>query len=79
MQIIERSLPKKQKVVKDASVIEQEEMEKISKYWINMVRKDLPKHHRIFTTTHRRQLTDAKRIADTCQREVHVDADITVP
>ncbi|KAL0316801.1 UNVERIFIED_CONTAM: Chromatin-remodeling ATPase INO80 [Sesamum radiatum] len=69
-EIIERSLPKKPKVQKDPSVIEREEMEKISKYWINIARKDIPKHHRIFTNFNKKQLTDAKRISETCQREV---------
>ncbi|KAJ0451172.1 putative DNA helicase [Helianthus annuus] len=38
-EIIERSLPKKR-------VIEKEEMGKIGIYWVNMVRQDIPKHHR---------------------------------
>uniref|UniRef100_A0A5B7AP69 Chromatin-remodeling ATPase INO80 n=1 Tax=Davidia involucrata TaxID=16924 RepID=A0A5B7AP69_DAVIN len=69
-EIIERSLPKKQKVKKDLSVIEEEEMEKIAKHWVNIVRKEIPKHHKIFTNFHRKQLTDAKRFSETCQREV---------
>lgn len=70
-QIIERSLPKKQIVKKDPSVIEREEMEKIGKVWLNIVRRDIPKHHRIFTNFHKKQLTDAKRFSETCQREVY--------
>lgn len=70
MQIIERSLPKKQKVKNDPSVIEKEEMERIDKYWVNIVRKDIPKHQRNFTSFHRKQLIDAKRFSETCQREV---------
>ncbi|XAR69491.1 DNA helicase [Bertholletia excelsa] len=69
-EIIERSLPKKQKVKKDPSMIEKEEMEKIGKYWVNIVRKDIPKHHKVFTNVHRKQLVDAKRLSETCQREV---------
>lgn len=69
-EIIERSLPKKQKVIKDASTIEKEEAEKIGKYWVNIVRKDIPKHQRIFTNFHRKQLMDAKRFSEICQREV---------
>ncbi|KAJ8899032.1 hypothetical protein K2173_008857 [Erythroxylum novogranatense] len=69
-EIIERSLPKKPKVKKDPSFIEREEMEKIGKAWVNIVRRDIPKHHRIFANFHRRQLIDAKRFAETCQREV---------
>nr|CAD1828376.1 unnamed protein product [Ananas comosus var. bracteatus] len=69
-EIIERSLPKKQIAKKDPAVIEKEEMEKIGKVWINIVRKDIPRHHRIFTNFHRKQLADAKRCSETCQREV---------
>ncbi|XP_022153944.1 DNA helicase INO80 [Momordica charantia] len=69
-EIIERSLPKKEKVKKDPSVIEKEETEKIGKIWVNIVRRDLPKHHRNFTAFHRKQLMDAKRFSETCQREV---------
>ncbi|KAI3760684.1 hypothetical protein L1987_51082 [Smallanthus sonchifolius] len=69
-EIIERSFPKKQKMNNDSFVIEKEEMEKIGKYWVNMVRKDIPKHHRVFLNFHRKQLTDAKRFAEGCQREV---------
>lgn len=68
-QIIERSLPKKPKVKKDPSVIEREEMEKIGKVWVNIVKRDIPKHHRIFTTFHRKQIIDAKRFSESCQRE----------
>lgn len=70
LQIIERSLPKKPKLKKDPSVIEKEEMDKIGKYWINLVRKEIPKHHKTFINFHRKQLTDAKRFSETCQREV---------
>ncbi|KAL5059285.1 hypothetical protein RYX36_030889 [Vicia faba] len=69
-EIIERSLPKKQKVKKDPELIEKEEMDKFGKIWVNIVRRDLPRHHRNFTTFHRKQLVDAKRAADNCQREV---------
>lgn len=68
--IIERSLPKKPKVKKDPSVIEKEEMEKIGKVWVNISRRDVPKHHRAFSTFHRKQLIDAKRFSENCQREV---------
>lgn len=70
LQIIERSLPKKQKVKKDPFLIEKEEMEKIGRVWVNIVRRDIPKHHRMFTTFHRKQLIDAKRVSENCQREV---------
>ncbi|XP_021724191.1 DNA helicase INO80-like [Chenopodium quinoa] len=69
-EIIERSLPKKQKVKKDQSTIEREEKDKVGKVWVNIARRDLPKHHRIFTNNHRKQIMEAKRLAETCQREV---------
>ncbi|XP_042418985.1 chromatin-remodeling ATPase INO80-like isoform X1 [Zingiber officinale] len=69
-EIIERSLPKKIVVKKDPSEIEKEEMEKIGKVWANMVRRDIPKHHKILTSFHKKQLADAKRFSETCQREV---------
>ncbi|PWA92794.1 SNF2-related, N-terminal domain-containing protein [Artemisia annua] len=68
-EIIERSLPKKPDK-KDPSVIEKEEMDRVDRYWMNMVRKDIPKHHRFFINFHKKQLTDAKRFSENCQREV---------
>lgn len=72
LQIIERSLPKKPDK-KDPSVIEKEEMDRVDRYWMNMVRKDIPKHHRFFINFHRKQLTDAKRFSENCQREVGIE------
>ncbi|KAJ0610992.1 putative DNA helicase [Helianthus annuus] len=69
-EIIERSLPKKQNGKKDPFEIEKEEMDRVDRYWVNMVRKDIPKHHRFFIGFHRKQLTDAKRFSENCQREV---------
>lgn len=69
-QIIERSLPGRQNGKKDSSVFEKEEMDRVDKYWVSMVRKDIPKHHRFFINFHRKQLTDAKRFSENCQREV---------
>ncbi|KAK2416854.1 DNA helicase INO80 protein [Trifolium repens] len=69
-EIIERSLPKKQKITKDPALIEKEEMEKLGRIWVNIVRRDIPRHHRNFTTFHRKQLVDAKRASENCQREV---------
>lgn len=57
---------------KDPSMIEKEEMDKIGKYWVNIVRKDIPKHQKIFTNFHRKQAADAKRFSETCQREVDI-------
>ncbi|QHN82139.1 DNA helicase [Arachis hypogaea] len=45
---------------------------KIGKIWVNNVRRDIPKHQRNFTTFHRKQLVDAKRSAENCQREVRL-------
>ncbi|OVA07298.1 SNF2-related [Macleaya cordata] len=69
-EIIERRLPKKQTGKKDPLLIEKEEMDKIGKIWVSIVRRDIPKHHRTFTSFHRKQITDAKRFSETCQREV---------
>ncbi|WOK93553.1 DNA helicase INO80 isoform X1 [Canna indica] len=69
-EIIERSLPKKPIVKKDPSEIEKEEIEKLGKLWVSIVRRDMPKHHRIFTNFHRKQLVDAKRFSENCQKEV---------
>ncbi|KAL0848272.1 hypothetical protein Bca101_021519 [Brassica carinata] len=71
-EIVQRSLPKKVKVKNDPAVIEKAERDKIRKVWINIVRRDIPKHHRVFTTFHRKQSIDAKRFADGCQREVRM-------
>ncbi|CAL0321559.1 unnamed protein product [Lupinus luteus] len=71
-EIIERSLPKKHKVTKDPALIEKEEIDRIGKVWVNIVRRDIPKHHRNFTTFQRKQLADAKRISENCQREVRM-------
>ncbi|KAK9671106.1 hypothetical protein RND81_12G007500 [Saponaria officinalis] len=69
-EIIERGLPKKKKAKKDPSVIEREEREKISKAWVNIAKRDIYKHHRIFFNNVRKQAMDAKRCAEACQREV---------
>uniref|UniRef100_A0A1D1YT28 Chromatin-remodeling ATPase INO80 n=1 Tax=Anthurium amnicola TaxID=1678845 RepID=A0A1D1YT28_9ARAE len=69
-EIIERSLPKKQIVKKDPLVLEREEMERIGKVWLGIARRDIPKHHRVFNNFHRKQLADAKRCSENCQREV---------
>ncbi|KAK4775981.1 hypothetical protein SAY87_023942 [Trapa incisa] len=71
-EIIERSLPKKPKVIKDPAVIETEEMEKIGKVWVNIVRRDIPKHYRVFSSLQRKQLLDAKKLSESCQREVRM-------
>ncbi|XP_026425969.1 chromatin-remodeling ATPase INO80-like isoform X1 [Papaver somniferum] len=69
-EIIERRLPKKQKVKKDPALIEKEEMDKIGKFWVTIARREIPRQHKIFSNFHRKQMTDAKRVSETCQREV---------
>lgn len=70
MQIIERALPKKPKVKKDPSVIEKEEMEKIGKVWVSIVKRDIPRYHKTFFSFHKKQQIDARRFSENCQREV---------
>ena len=67
LQLVKRKLPKK---VVDPAIVLREDNDKIGKYWINLVRKDLPKHHRNFLAYYRKQSLDAKKYADCCQREV---------
>ncbi|GAB4843889.1 Putative DNA helicase ino80 [Ancistrocladus abbreviatus] len=69
-EIIERALPKKPKVKKDPSVIEKEETEKMGKVWVHIAKREIPKHQKGFINNHRKQVMDAKRFAETCQREV---------
>ncbi|KAH9613368.1 hypothetical protein KSS87_004845 [Heliosperma pusillum] len=68
-EIIERGLPKKNKAMKDTSVIEREEKEKIGKAWVNIAKRDIFKHHKIFFANARKHSVDAKRCAEACQRE----------
>lgn len=55
---------------RDPDEVVQEDEEKIAKYWVNLVRKDLPKHHKHFTAYYKKQILDVKRVAELCQREV---------
>eukprot|EP01018_Ginkgo_biloba_P035476 Gb_04007 [translate_table: standard] len=73
-EIIERKLPRKQPIQKDPSVVEREDAEKIGKFWANIVRRDLPKHHKVFLSYHRKQSIDAKKFAEYCQKEVKARA-----
>lgn len=70
MQIIERSLPKKQIIKKEPSVIVKEEAEKTYKLWQSLATKSIPKHHRNFNALLKKRQVDAKRFSDSCQREV---------
>nr|CAB3500805.1 unnamed protein product [Digitaria exilis] len=69
-EIIERSLPKKQIIKKEPSVIVKEESEKTYKLWQALATKSIPKHHRNFNALLRKRQVDAKRFSDSCQREV---------
>lgn len=69
-EIIERKLPKKHPIQKDPSVVEREDADKIGKCWANIVKRDLPKHHKTFLLYHRKQSNDAKKFAEYCQKEV---------
>ncbi|CAN6312749.1 unnamed protein product [Urochloa humidicola] len=69
-EIIERSLPKKQIIKKEPSVIMKEEAEKTYKLWQSLATKSIPKHHRYFNGLMKKRQVDAKRFSDSCQREV---------
>ncbi|XP_047315374.1 chromatin-remodeling ATPase INO80-like isoform X2 [Impatiens glandulifera] len=77
-EIIERSLPKKLKSKKDPSIIEKEEIEKTARSWVNIARRDILKHHKLFTSFHRKQLADAKKFSEICQREVKMKVSRTL-
>ncbi len=70
MQIIERSLPKKQIIRKDPSEIAREESEKTIKLWHAIAVKGIPRHHRNFMALLKKRQVDAKRFSENCQREV---------
>ena len=70
MQIIERSLPKKQIIKKEPSAIVKEEAERTYKLWQSLATKSIPKHHRNFNALVKKRQLDAKRFSDSCQREV---------
>lgn len=72
MQIIERSLPKKQIIKKEPSLIVKEESEKSNKLWQSLATKSIPRHHRNFYALLKKRQIDAKRLSDSCQREVNL-------
>ncbi|CAN6484002.1 unnamed protein product [Victoria cruziana] len=72
-EIIERKLPKKQVVKKDPSMIEKEERDKLKKAWDNML-KNFGRHYKMFVNFHRKQVIDAKKFSESCQREVKLRA-----
>ena len=51
-------------------MVEREDAEKITKNWANIVKNNLPKHHKNFSLYHRKQSNDAKKFAEYCQKEV---------
>lgn len=69
-EVIERRVAKKDLIKRDPAVIVKEDNDKIGKYWVNLLRKDLPKHHKNFVAYYRKQSQDAKKFAECCQREV---------
>ena len=69
MQIIERSLPKKQIVKREHSEIVKEDLLSFLKRWQIIVR-NMPKHHRNFSALLKKRQMDAKRFSENCQREV---------
>lgn len=69
MQIIERSLPKKQIVKKEHSEIVKEDLASFLKRW-HIIARNIPKHHRNFTALLKKRQMDAKRFSENCQREV---------
>ncbi|KAL6902098.1 hypothetical protein ACP4OV_004974 [Aristida adscensionis] len=69
-EIIERSLPKKQVTKKEPSLIVKEESDKMKKIWASIATKSIPRHHRHFYALLKKRQIDAKRFADSCQREV---------
>lgn len=69
-QLVERRKQKIEPVRRDPAEVALEDGEKIGKYWVNLVRKDLPKHHKYFANYYKKQIQDVKRVAELCQREV---------
>jgi DNA helicase INO80 len=69
MQIIERSLPKKQIVKKEHSEIAKEDLASFMKRW-QIIARNIPKHHRNFAALLKKRQMDAKRFSENCQREV---------
>lgn len=69
-QLVERRKLKIEPMRRDPGELASEDGEKIGRYWVNMVRKDLPKHHKHFGNYYKKQIVDVKRVADLCQREV---------
>lgn len=77
-QIVERRKPKIEPVKRDPEEVALEDSEKIGRYWVNLVRKDLPRHHKYFVAYYKKQIQDVKRVAEICQREVRHEAAMVI-
>eukprot|EP00850_Spirogloea_muscicola_P018944 SM000179S03416 [mRNA] locus=s179:277257:287158:- [translate_table: standard] len=64
---LQRMLDKEKR---DAERTAREETEMTLRYWLNLVRRELPRHHKSFAAFHKKQAQDLRRVADICQREV---------
>ena len=69
-QLVERRKHTSEPLRRDPVEVALEDGEKIGKYWVNLVRKDLPKHQKYFANYYKKQIQDGKRVAELCQREV---------
>ncbi|KAG0572907.1 hypothetical protein KC19_VG134100 [Ceratodon purpureus] len=69
-ELVERRKQKIEPAVRDPVEVESEDGEKVGKYWVNLARKDLPKHQKSFANYYKKQIQDCKRAAELCQREV---------
>ncbi|KAG0597031.1 hypothetical protein M758_UG305700 [Ceratodon purpureus] len=69
-ELVERRKQKIEPARRDPVEVELEDGEKVGKYWVNLVRKDLPKYQKYFANFYKKQIQDCKRVAELCQREV---------
>lgn len=67
---MQRRIQKNEPARRDPEEVAREDEEKIGKCWVNLVRKDLPKHQKYFTAYYKKQCQEVKRVAEFCQREV---------
>jgi len=52
-------------------MVEREDADKIGKNWANIVKRDLPKHHKTLSLYHKKQSNDAENFSEYCQKEVY--------
>ncbi|XP_024521051.1 DNA helicase INO80 isoform X1 [Selaginella moellendorffii] len=69
-EVIQRRIQRKPATTKNATEIAHEDVEKVAKFWVSLVKRDLPKHFKAFTTYHKKQMAECKRLTDACQKEV---------